>query len=126
MDGRKSGMLRIDDYTNIRAAVVGGKWSMVHHYRKKYEHRPLTQCYALFAFSKMEMEVEADGGMSMECAEAFSHAKALVDDPRSQVILLLLLLLLLLLRLLLLLLLLLLLSPHLNLNLNLNLTLTQP
>jgi hypothetical protein len=74
-DGVKTGYARIDDWTNMRAAVKDNDWGRVHHYMELYKDRPLTHAYALFAFAKMEMQVERDGGMSMHCADAFAHAK---------------------------------------------------
>jgi hypothetical protein len=74
-DGVKTGYARIDDWTNMRAAVKDNDWGRVHHYMELYKDRPLTHAYALFAFAKMEMQIEHDGGMSMHCADAFAHAK---------------------------------------------------
>ena len=81
--GSKSGFTRIDDYTVIRTAASQHKWSEVHRFRKKHSDRPLVHCYALFAFSKMDLELEKDGGMSLDCADAMLHAKELIDDPKS-------------------------------------------
>jgi len=81
MDGSKTGWTIISDYTNMRAAVEGNNWVRVHEMLNKYQDRPLTHAYALFAFSKMEMEIERDGGYSIPCADAWFHCKKLIDDP---------------------------------------------
>jgi hypothetical protein len=81
MDGAKTVSLYIDDYTNMRVAAQENNWKLTLHFMELYKSRPLSHVYALQNIAKMKMEIEKDGGMSMECASAFALIMELVDDP---------------------------------------------
>ena len=85
MEGLKTGHLIISDYTNMRVACRDNNWRYVLNMIEKYPDRKLTHAYALFAFSKMEYEVERDGGFSVAVVEAFDHCFTLIDDPYSTI-----------------------------------------
>ena len=85
MEGLKTGHLIISDYTNMRVACRENDWKKVLNMIEKYPNRLLTHAYALFSFSKMEYEVERDGGFSIPVVAAFDHCFELIDDPYSRV-----------------------------------------
>lgn len=60
-DGIVAVELYIDEYAQMRAAIVGNNWSKVLYYMRLYPDNILTQVYGLYSFSKSKVQLEASG-----------------------------------------------------------------